>query len=440
MNVEVIKSYTLSILVGISLILTFSLWSYQPTNEKTINNDLLDNTDLGGTVESEQSLIQPNLIIFNDYGNYYGFSNPIQGKLLYEDMQEWVLYNLRVTEANGRPKEGEQVELIFPEALPIQLIQSMFTLNSSDELLLMENMFFQRMYVTFKANNSLTITFLSTDGKNQIRADVNNTQKHDLLENYMNTRDGLIDYMVLEEAESPIYIPRYPVEIAKYSGTITNIHPNDMRDALFVNPSEVIVNQSYNNELWYQDGQRTMHVFENEISMEYINPQDTVYDPMGIMDLIDESIARINGFKGWIHEFQLEDIDPSQNAIRYRMFYNGFPVFNNEFLASIEQAWSYNGRNYELTEHKGPLYKEYNLFSENYVLPSGNDVISFLKEESHYKISDIEDIRVGYRLTHQKPIAEENGRITLTPEWYVKIGGEWVQLILEDDLQIKGVS
>src|SRR5690606_34954317 len=207
MKLEVIKSYTLAILVGISLILSFSLWSYQPKedDEKSIldeKEELLneEQINLGGTEETKKSLVQPTQLIFEQDNNYYGFSNAVNRQNLYEDMTSWVLYNFRISDANGRPNVNRQVEIIYPDELPMNIIPNLFTVNNSEQVYnLAENFSFQRLYITFKSVHSLTFNFLSTDGKTQISADVNNAQKHDQLLNYLTTLEGLEKYVMLEE-------------------------------------------------------------------------------------------------------------------------------------------------------------------------------------------------------------------------------------------------
>ncbi|WP_042147731.1 YycH family regulatory protein [Paucisalibacillus sp. EB02] len=447
MKLEVIKSYTLAILVGISLILSFSLWSYQSEDAPLEEDDALNEEEinLGGEVESRRTLVQPSKIIFDDGGNYYGFMNPINMEDLYEDMKSWVLYNFRVSDANGRPNEGSQVEIIYPIELPMAIIPSLFTVNDIENVTrsLPDNLSFQRTYITFNNDHTLTFIFLSTDGEVQIKADVNNAQKYELLFNYMEIKEGLEEYGVIVEEEFPTYLPINPIT-PSYTfnvATSSKLDPNILKNALFIDPSRVFTNVSEDMDIWYQDSQRLMKVFENKLNMEYINPHESFsYNPMTFLDLLDQSIDNINGYKGWVQDYHLESINTMDNFIRYQMFYRGYPVFNHDGLSTIEQIWinSDSGMNNELQQHRQPLFTINNTYSDSYTLPSGKEIINYLKENSIYKLNEIKDIQVGYRLGYEET-TDQYIRLSLTPSWYIKTNGKWEQINVEIKPS-KGVS
>jgi regulatory protein YycH of two-component signal transduction system YycFG len=437
MNLEAVKSYALVILVGISFMLTFSLWSYQSTNKLVEEGGYVnqEDMDLDGTVETKKSLIQPYMLIFDDYNHYYGFEDPTERQALYKDMQEWVLYNMRINEANGKPDDDKKIEMIFPDALPMKIIPSLFTINNTEEVRLPENVLFERVYITFTSNNSLTFTFLSTDGQTQVQFDVNNTQKRGLLQSYMNGEEELIEYEVIEESEHAIYVPSDSITFMKYSSNYTEIDPNKMRNALFQEPSRAIINQSEENELWFQDSQRTMQVYSNKIGMEFVNPLEYLGNQIDILDLLDKSITRTNSYKGWTQEFHLENLDSSLSSFRYRMFYKGYPVFSNDNLAMIEELWVNN----ELSELKRPLFNITNIREDVEVeLPSGSEIISYLEDYSSYELSEIQAIQVGYRLSYQEtPIK----KLSFTPTWYMKVNDNWEPISIDDEILFsKGVS
>ncbi|WP_047983476.1 YycH family regulatory protein [Ornithinibacillus californiensis] len=444
MKLEVIKSYTLAILVGISLILSISLWSYSPNDDLLDEEQLLDPSelDLGGTEKTKKAIVQPSQIIFSKnkfQQSYFGFANPNDRIKLYNDMTSWVLYNFRAVDGNGRPNNDLLVELIYPEELPMEIIPNLFTVNNQDNFGIQENLSFQRVYITFsESTNSLTFIFLSTDGKTQLRADVNNTQKYEVLDNYIKNLTGLEEYIKLEDREYPVYLPIEP-KMTYY--TWTTYEPaneaNIIKNALFPYPKEVVENRTEENITWYQDGTRAMQVFEHELSLEFIDPQEEMFvDPMNTIELLDKGIAEINGYKGWLHDYHLEDVNRMNNLITYQMHYKGYPVFNPDNLATIEQRLVNN----ELAEHRQPIYKIYTTASENYVLETGLDVINHLKNtNSLYNISEIQDIRVGYRLSYHVP-ADQNAYISLTPTWYIKVNDIWQQVLLEDDIHREEVS
>lgn len=438
MKLEVIKTYILAILVGISLILSYSLWNYNPDKETLEEEQLLDpnELDLGGTTETRNSLVVPSQMIFSKYeNNYFSFSNPEESTKLFKDMTSWVLYNFRITEANGRPNvtQGYLVELIFPEALPMDVIPYFFTVNNPDEFLVPENGSFERVYVTFnESEQSMTFSFLSVDGKTQLRADVNNAQKYDLLYSTISNLTDLEEYTMLESEDYPIFVPIEPSNLMKYDLRIKKLPYSVLKNALFLDPSAVIENVTADQTLWYQDGPRSMQVFNQESSirsMEFIYAQAT-RNPMTAIEILDKSISEINGFNGWPNQYHLENIDTLYNDIQYLMYYKGYPVFHPDNVTMIEQRLTST----EIIEHRQPLFSiSYVVEGEEYRIPSGKKLINWLKgEDSIYSLADIQDIKIGYRLTPLSDIA-----ISLTPAWYVKVHDRWQQVNLDDNLPRK---
>lgn len=440
MNLEVIKSYMLAILVGISLILSYSLWSYHSSDPLLEDDPLIGEEDItyGGQIETKKSLIKPNQIIFDKYNNYFGFSSPTQRDSLYEEMKTWVLYNFREIEANGPPNEGEQVELIYPVALPMEIIPSLFTINNEENVFIPGNYDFERVYITFrKSDRSLTFNFLSTDQKKIIRADINNAQKYEVLKHYMSSLEGLEEYYALEDNSHSIYVPIKPINMQIYKYTAKELQPNVLVNTLFKDTSLVQTNVPDDGEMWFVDGQRTMQVNKDKISMEYNNIQRPVNNPMSAIELLDASIAKINSYKGWTQDYHLESLNLAENKIRFQMSYRGYPIYHYGGLSTIEQVWM----DHELIEHRQPLYQENAPSSIGTVeLPSGQDIIYYLKNNNSYKIDDIQDIQVGYRLSYQKSTTQYTIEIEINPAWFIKVNDNWEQLYLDDELLRKGVN
>src|SRR5690625_6221595 len=95
------------------------------------------------------------------------------------------------------------------------------------------------------------------------------------------------------------------------------------------------------------------------------------------------------------------------------MYHDGYPIFSHEDYSMIEQRWE----GQELYQYKRPLFKLTNLLSsEQVTLPSGKDVMSYLKENENYQLEHISDIRYGYRLIYE----EGSFSVILEPTWYIK--------------------
>ncbi|HLR41441.1 MAG TPA: two-component system activity regulator YycH [Virgibacillus sp.] len=424
MKFESVKTFILTILVGLSLLLTFGLWTYQPEHELLNDTSYINEVDIGGIEEAKKDIIEPDHIIFHKDQRYFGYEDPINQQNLYKDMQSWPLYNFHVSEANGAPAHKYQVEVIFPDAIPLDMLHSLFTLDEEEHL---PGWSFQHVYITFdQASTSMNIQFLSIDGRKQATAVIDNTDKYNLLWSVMSEPEGLSEYTLFEPADTPIYLPKNQVEMARRSLGVKTIDPNMLVNALFSNPSLVSTNIG---EAYYTDGQRGMSVLKEGRSLEFINPIQS-YEPSNPGDLIDSSITNINEHRGWTDEYKLEAIDRDTNNLCYRMRYEGYPVYNNSGLSIIEQSW----RNQELHQYRRPLISLNNSLGGDVVnLKSGSNVIHYLENNAKYEMEKVNDIQVGY---HLKYLDNATHSLTLEPAWYMNYNGHWQEIDMGDQVAL----
>src|SRR5690625_5645866 len=160
------------------------------------------------------------------------------------------------------------------------------------------------------------------------------------------------------------------------------------------------------------DRQRGMDILNDGGSMEVVNPIHSNKEHKDAMELLDQSLGNINGHKGWTDKYFLEEIDANADLIRYKMKYDDYPVYNGSGITVIEQEWF----NQELHAYKRPLFSLNNLLtSEAVSLPSGKEISYYLENNDHYKVSSIQDIRVGYKLTYSE---QASYSVMLDPSWY----------------------
>src|SRR5690625_4446003 len=193
MNYEVIKTYILTFLVLTSLLLTFALWNYQPNLEPLYgNSEFANEADLGGREEMKRSLIQPSTTVFKNDEQYYSFKSPVVASKFYQEMQDWLLSDLQVNEATGRPSNHYQLEFIFPNILPVEIVRNLFNISEEDQL---PNWSFKRMFILLDEETSLLqLMFLSVDGEQELTYNVNNSEVFTLLWSYFENPDDLMEY------------------------------------------------------------------------------------------------------------------------------------------------------------------------------------------------------------------------------------------------------
>lgn len=420
MNFDVIKTYILTFLVLTSLLLTLALWKYEPSLEPLYENELVNEVDLGGDERMKRTLIKPSTISFQSNDKYFGLNSPLEGERLYQDMQEWLLSDYQTSEAKGRPTSDYQIEVVFPNVLPVEVIRSLFNVNEDDPL---PNWSFERLFIILHEESStIELMFLSIDGQQELRYHVNTSEAFTSIWRYFENVDELNEYLPFGSSSSPIYVPKDKLEIRSQSLAIQSIDETLLIDVL-LNPSLISANLSGS---YFTDGQRRLSILQEGRIMEFINPihsQERLTDAIQLLDL---SITHINGHKGWTNDYQLVDIDLQEEVIRYRMFYEGYPIFNSTDLSIIEQEW----RNQDLHLYGRPLFSISNLPGGRTVeLSSGTEVINYLIESESYQLENIQDIQIGYKIAS---FDDASYSILLEPTWYMNYKGVWSEVRMNE--------
>ncbi|MFC4024212.1 YycH family regulatory protein [Oceanobacillus longus] len=434
MKLETAKSFVLIILIGTSLILTFGMWNYQP-DVGTLREESFEEVELGGTKEeTRRSLIQPSEIIFKSNESFYGFSSTQNREEMYVDMQSWTFADFTTRVADERNPDNYEVEVIFPDAIPMGLFGSMMSFKDDD--ILFPEWSFERLYITFTDTASMGIEFVSTNGNEKATATVNNPNDYEQMWSLMTNleTDMFREYTVMDTGEKDIYIPSGEIELSKETMRFTGISPSDMRDILFPNPSVVMQSTTPQSGLTYFTDSRQMRISDNNLGMEYVNPfTENTDPPLTVDSLLERSIANINDHGGWTGDFQLTELNIYQNLVKYRLHYKGYPTFNNGYpdLSVIEQKWN----SQQLEEYRRPLFLIDRSFQQStFDLVPAENFIANLLNHPDYDRAMIEDIKLGYRLR----LSIEKNAIELEPAWYINYKGNWQAPVFNETVQKGG--
>ena len=247
-------------------------------------------------------------------------------------------------------------------------------------------------------------------------------------------------YTLMDEGGKDIYLPTGEIVLPKKIMSFQRINPPDMRDVLFDTPS--VVSESRTPEIGesYFTDSRQLRVDENGIGMEYINilTEDNNTDPLlSPTTLLDRSILQINNHKGWTSDYRLAELNTMQGLINYRMYFEGYPVFNNDNMSMIEQQLN----SQQLTKYNRPLI----LFAPSVInetpveLASGEVIKNNILNPDHsdYSIENIQAVTLGYRLNIDTDFSY-NENVELEPVWYIKYNGRWIQHAFNEPAKPEG--
>src|SRR5699024_10901813 len=261
--------------------------------------------------------------------------------------------------------EKKYIELVFPSAVPADLIINLFTFHEDIDP---PNWSFERVFLVLDENEHIVeLVVLSVDDRKQITAKIEKMEAYDELSASFDSEE-LADYISFGSANEPIYLPKERLKMSSKTLIASSIEPEQFINALFSNPSLVTPNT---REAYFTDGQRGMEVVHDKRKLEFINPIQSSFEILDSYELLDRSVNNINEHKGWTNDFIFEEMNNSSNYIRFRLYYEGFPVFDHYNISIIEQEW----REQELYQYARPLVQIGNLLnSEEIELPSGQEV------------------------------------------------------------------
>src|SRR5690625_1030701 len=417
MKWETIKSIILIFLIGVSLVLSFVLWNFQP-KYGTLQSKYVSEVDLGGIETTKRALVRPKAIIFHKDNNFYRFHNINDETEYFEAMFDWDFSDITFEAPKRWDLFNEMVEIQFPLPIQASLLHNIYTVEKPEQL---PNWSFQKILI--KPNKqllTLEVYFVSPNGEQSFRMSVNNSEIYMDVTAPFSREHHLAKQIQLQTGNDSFYLPEKSVNLPRRSLAIEYIEPSLLVNALFRNPSLVSHTIGETN---YNDGQRMMEVLNDGRSMEFTNPIE-ISEHLSFSDMLNTTIEHINEHKGWTNNFILDELDTHTNRIQFKMSYGGYPVISHEDYSMIEQRWA----GQDLYQYKRPLFKLTNLLnSEEVSLPSGLEIVEYLSENENYNLDQINDIRLAYRLIYE----EGSFSVRLEPTWYLKYNERWTELILE---------
>lgn len=447
MNMETAKSFILVVMIGISIILSYTLWNYQPSSSQTIGGEVVENElDVGGAEKSKRNLIKPSDIIFHTDEGDYGFKNKTEQDRFFEKMQESVItdYAEYDSETSEIERSSENIEIIFPDELPMEVLNALFTFGRDD--IEFPSWSLKRIFISYiHDSKSLQIEFISDEPDEHAAALITDAEIYEEFWSTLNELDEnmLTEYLVINPDANPVYFPAGKIELPIYSITPKQIKPSLFVNILFTNPSVVRETRSQTiGEVYFTDN-RQMSIFQDGMRMEYVSHVASTAEEtdhiLTEMNVLDRAILSINNHRGWTQDYRLESLSTDPNQVMFRMYYDGYPTFNRNKLATIEQRWEAQQNSVQLTEYNRPLH----LFETTFVLrrddnlPAGESILAYLEMNPDISLENIQDITIGYEMNHIRE-DQSNEFIEMSPSWYKKENNNWQRIMITDEAIPRG--
>lgn len=424
---EQIKSFVLLLLVAVSLLLTFLIWSYQP-NYKVIEESKVDTKTIGKHKNVEQVLL-PYRVIVSEYGQLLGNVSTRNLNKMMSAIASWKTRklhfetnNLTFEDINELIANDKHITLFYSEEVPIKVFQSILTFEEPN----ITKITFDRLVIDWSTVNQsyIKINFINTHNKTLYSAKVaiskSNFQSEVL--KYLKNLDSFEEIKRLKKLS--LYVPKKEVKLNQYTYYIDEVSPDTFRDVLFNDPNIVKKTTESTNSLKYTDGMSLMTVDTNKKVFNFVNPSsEKITTEISMADLWHNTFQFINNHGGFNSDYRYTAINMDKHVVDYQLFIHGYPVFSSITNTQITAMW---GNNNQMFRYIRPYYfLEMDISSEKKTeqLPSGTKVIQ-LVETNKLKLSSVDDLVVGYYLV------QNNSDLiyTLVPSWFAIMDGEWIRL------------
>ncbi|WP_404406475.1 YycH family regulatory protein [Jeotgalibacillus malaysiensis] len=428
-RMELLKSILLSLLVVLSLLLTWNVWSYQPASnlydesETTVENVAI------AEERTTRDLIQPSRFLVHGEVAVSGTSDENNINTLNSLMQEWNIYNVQ---QNNSFDEADfqnivhgpnRIEVLYPAGIPFSAYRDILTFENTN---LPEDTFDRLVIdVSGQEDTPFTVYFVHYENRVIYEGRVDSTHLEDLNRVIVSNAPAIYTPLfAYETGDRTIYLPVERREYTKYHYRMTTIDINLFRRALFQNPETVEMNQfGSSRDQYFDQSSNLMEVDRNSNTLSYVNPSAELSTVGRAGDLFQKSRRFVNEHEGWVDTYYLYDLDAMDQEITFRMHEQGLPVFNDNGAAEVYQEWGETrihqyARSYLSKQFETPVS------ADAVSIGSGYDAIEAIESIENYNPERLQDVTVGYYMTR-----DSNGsEYILDPVWYYKYNDSWARV------------
>ncbi len=435
MNFERAKSIILIILVGTSIFLTWSIWTYEPEYDPFEQSS--EFIKIKSDVQIVSDVIKPVSILFHGNGQHFQTSNPAEINEMEKQFSQWRFRGIKEISVNRLQRkfddfvhEDGSIEIEFSDDIPISLYKTVLNITDKEVL----KFSFDRIIIKQKniSGNESAVYFVSYDQRKIYQGMVDSKKLRNFMDSfYRGSYDKHPEYTAETiNSKRTLFVPENPVEINRLEYYIDYLDIGDLKSALFINPKYVRQEPVSVGEE-YTDGTRLMTVNKDNYLISYINPaqKSKLFDSSS--DLLQKSIDFINEHAGWENNnYRFAYMSKNEQRVVFRLFVNGYPAFNESGMTEIEQIWGKE----EIYSYDRPYFKLDSVLpsvGSAKTLRSGKEVVNQLKSKDNIDFNSVEDISIGYKLDKSLD-SKLVTLVTLEPTWYYRIGDKWFIVPFDD--------
>lgn len=420
--IEPVKSIVLTLLVALSMILTFSIWTYTPRYE-TIEQ--LPPVDVAIADKRKiDEIIKPYKTVFNFGDVLKGTTNPTEINGFIEELSEWKISNIRPLYSNFSTdnlntllRKPNRFILFFHGEVPLTVYDNV--MNVEEPIPTVPEISFDRIVVDWNpANIAMDIYFVSRANKKIYSAKAKPDDYRKFQRSILTDARELAEYKEVDpESSAYIVVPAETVETTRYTFIEDVISPNRFRDALFNDPNAVRSSQVGSKMEELGDNHAIMKIDKENMKFEYVYPTAKIQELAIPSELLSNTINFVNEHGGWTDEFRYTYMDPKTRTVRFRLFLQGLPVYSDSSTTTeIVEKWG----DKQIFNYKRPYYRLDFFYDEiPATLPSGVEVAERLIESKTLDFDTVDEIAPGYFMKRNT----DEGNIIMEPAWFYLVKG-----------------
>lgn len=437
------KSLLLTVLVLTSLVLTWSLWSYQflPESSKDHRADYIEVAIVPeGDVDSVSEVVQPEKVLFYTDDKVYGLLEQpdvekVYNRILTAEISDFTKWNAKLNKK--RFEERPIVEIIFPAPVSPSLFkQSLVTVENEDGGLNAVDPRFQRirLYAFGKENPDMLAVFTDDQGNplaTATAAGLNLSRLVDSVE-----REWRLFTKVELTPGNILYLPEGRTDLPVLQYNYQLVAKDNFIEAMFLNQEVYRQGDSYSDginllefDLW---NDAIVHFTDFAVGGE----RKSVLTGEPVV----QSFERINSNKGWTDSYrysQLSSIAKKEEGrpeVIFRLLIGAegtekiYPVFSPlqqyyyhpyQDAAAIYLSWE-NEEIYEFARTRINL-EQMVLERPTEPLAGGDEFYERLKQTPGVSQKLIQDLQLGYKME----FPPDANYVTFVPKWFILYDGQW---------------
>jgi regulatory protein YycH of two-component signal transduction system YycFG len=429
--IEHAKTIFLTLLIVLSVTLTFTIWTYTPTY------DTIEQTPVVNILIAESKrvddVIKPYKMITSRETNMAGSMTPFDLERVVNVMKGWEISDLTLEdndltddELNNLIGTDHRYTLFFPDDVPFPVYDNILPFSITN----IPEDGFDRLIVNWnRSNNDQLKVYFASSKTNTLYSAVARDVDWELFE--QKVVGPTVDFSKFTEIQRKgklsLYVSAQDVESIRYTYYLKEIDTKRFQDALFSDSSLVRQSPVGTTNEEYSDGTSLMNVNLLERTLSFVNPSAETSVPAIPSKLVFDSLYYVNEHGGWTDEFRFAKINPANQQIDYQLYLLGYPVFSTETSTKITTFWGDPG----IYNYLRPYYTlDLSLPFDTVIstLPSGEKASRVMQMLKEIDFNNVDELTPGYHLTRDN----EKRLLILEPSWFYLSNNQWIRLSSED--------